>query len=149
MESVTVAGSRRSILKVCNGAKRISAEQRQPSFDMSQEFPLSSLKRSFPMRVSLGIFRFPRFGSSRLTVHVGFLSCPAPGQREPTFGASCEFPSSSPYRSFPMLVQFGHFSVPEIREQSFNRARWFSRLSGSWAAVADGHQYPLSGSPTS
>ena len=33
---------------------------------------------------------------------------------------SREFPSSSPYRSFPMLVQFGHLSVPGTRKQSIN-----------------------------
>ena len=38
-----------------------------------------------------------------------------------------------------MSVQFGHFSVPEVREQSFNRARRFSWLPGSWAA------YPVIG----
>jgi len=52
-------------------------------------------------------------------------------QREPTFEASQEFPSSSPDRSLPPLVQFGHSSVPETREQSFNRGRMFSWLTGS------------------
>jgi hypothetical protein len=32
--------------------------------------------------------------------------------------ASQEFSSSSPYRSFPPLIQFCHFQVPEIRKLS-------------------------------
>jgi hypothetical protein len=55
-------------------------------------------------------------------------------QRQPSFDMSQEFPLSSLKRSLPMPVQFGHFSVHEIREQLFNRARRFSWLFGSWAA---------------
>lgn len=42
-----------------------------------------------------------------------------------------EFPSSSPDRSFALLVQFGHFSAPKTRKQSFLQGRWISWLKGS------------------
>ena len=35
--------------------------------------------------------------------------------REPSFDVSQEFPSSSPERSFPPLIQFGHSRAPETR----------------------------------
>jgi hypothetical protein len=60
-----------------------------------------------------------------------FSARPALVQRNRSVIVSREFPSSSPYRSFPMLVQLGHFSAPKTREQSFNRVRWLSWLKGS------------------
>jgi hypothetical protein len=69
-----------------------------------------------------------KLGSSRPNGDTRFLGCPAPEQRNPTFGASQEFLSSSPDRSFPLLVQFGHSSVPDAREQS----------SDGWLAVPRG-----------
>jgi hypothetical protein len=56
-------------------------------------------------------------------------------QRNPTFGASQEFLSSSPDRSFPLLVQFGHSSVPETREQSSDGGRQFRGVAVGCAAI--------------
>jgi hypothetical protein len=58
-------------------------------------------------------------------------------QRNPTFGASQEFLSSSPDRSFPLLVQFGHSPVPETREQSSDGGRQFRGVAVGCAAEAD------------
>ncbi len=57
-------------------------------------------------------------------------------QRNPTFGTSQEFLSSSPDRSFPMLVQFGHSSVTETREQSSDGGRQFRGVAVGCAAEA-------------
>jgi hypothetical protein len=56
-------------------------------------------------------------------------------QRNRSIIVSQKFPSSSPKRSFPTLVQFGSFSVPDTLELSFTRGRRFSWLSGFWAAI--------------
>src|SRR5450830_2142713 len=74
------------------------------------------------------IFPASKLGTSHSSVTISFRRCPSAAQREPTFEASQEFPSSSPDRSLPPLVQFGHSSVPETRERSFNRGRRFSWL---------------------
>lgn len=52
-------------------------------------------------------------------------------RRHLPFAASQEFLSSSPDRSLPLLVQFGHLSVPEARKLSFDRGCQFSWLAGS------------------
>ena len=68
-------------------------------------------------------------------------------QRNPTFGTSQEFLSSSPDRSFPMLVQFGHSSVAETREQSSDGGRQFRGVAVGCAAIAGIGQRQLSGCP--
>ena len=47
-------------------------------------------------------------------------------QRNRSVTASQEFLSGSPERSFPMLIQFGSFSVPDTRKLSLTRGRRFS-----------------------
>ena len=68
-------------------------------------------------------------------------------QRNRSLIVSLEFPTSSPYRSFLMPVQFGHFSARRTRKQSFDQGQRFSWLKGSWAAGADHYEYLLPGSP--
>src|SRR5450830_854817 len=80
------------------------------------------------------IFPAPNLGTGRSRVTISFRRCLSAAQRNRSVIVSREIPSSSPKRSFPMLVQFGYFLVSETRERSFNRARQFSWLKGSCAA---------------
>ena len=58
-------------------------------------------------------------------------------QRNRPFAASQEFLSSSPDRSFPLLVQLGHSSVPDAREHSSDGGWQFRVVAVGCAAFAD------------
>jgi hypothetical protein len=73
-------------------------------------------------------------------------SCRPALQREPSFAMSQKFQTSSPERSLPSLIQLGHSAVPENQEQSFNRRRQLSWLTGSCAAQPAFHERRVIGS---
>jgi hypothetical protein len=60
---------------------------------------------------------------------------------------SQKFQTSSLKRSLPALIQLGHSSVPENQEQSFNRRRQLSWVTGSCAAQGVAHRCPVTGPP--